>query len=78
MQDAQDAHDDPMNPLLIEAMTRLCSWDGKWPITWVIADTWVIHHSLDEWTMGPDEPATIEQVRELLMRAGGVYELQNY
>lgn len=74
----RDAPDDPMNPLLIEAMTRLCSNDGKWPITWVIGNTWVIHHGFDEWTVGPDEPATTAQVRELLIRSGGVSELQDY
>jgi len=74
----QDASDDPLNPLLIEAMTRLCSWDGKWPITWVIGDDWVIQHDLDEWTVGPDEPATTAQIRELLIQSGGVYELQSY
>lgn len=30
--------DDPLMPLLIEAMTRLCRLNGKWPITWVIGD----------------------------------------
>jgi sarcosine oxidase gamma subunit len=74
----QDAPDDPMSPLLMEAMKRLLCWDGKWPIIWVIGDIWVAHLGPDEWTIGPDEPATTAQVRELLIRANGAYELQDY
>jgi len=74
----QDAQDDPMIPLLMEAMTRILCWDGKWPIIWVIDDTWVAHFGQDEWTIGPDEPATTAKVRELLIQAKGVYELQDY
>lgn len=30
------------------------------------------------WTIGPDEPATKDQVCELLVRSAGIYELQDY
>jgi hypothetical protein len=70
--------DDPLMPILMEAMNRLLSWEGRWPITWVIGDTWVVHHGIGEWTIGPDHPATTEQVRELMIKSGGVFELQDY
>ncbi|MCP1476270.1 hypothetical protein ABIA54_004884 [Pseudomonas sp. EB276 TE3739] len=73
-----DLPDDPLMPILLEAMKRLCTWDGSGPITWVIGDTWVVHHAIGEWTIGPDEPATSEQVRELMVQSGGVFELQDY
>ena len=70
--------DDHLMPILLEAMMRLFSWDGRWPITWVIGDTWVVHHDIGEWTIGPDETATTEQIRELMVRSGGIFELQDY
>ena len=69
--------DDPLMPLLIEAITRLCRLNGKWPIKWVIGDKWVIQHGFDEWTIGPDESATTAQVREVFVQSSGVYELQD-
>jgi hypothetical protein len=70
--------EDPLMPLLMEAMMRLLTGDGKWPITWVVGDTWVVYHGPGDWKIGPDEPATGEQVRELMLRAGGVFELQDF
>lgn len=69
--------EDPLRPLLMEAMTRLLTEVGKWPITSVVGDTWVVYDWPSDWKIGPDEPATAEQVRELMLRAGGVFELQD-
>lgn len=68
---------DPMQPLLVEILRRLLC-DEKVPITWVIGEEWVVYHGGDQWSIGPDEPATREQVCGLLVLSGGVYELQNY
>lgn len=69
---------DVFEDLLIEAGCRLIDPNGKWPITWVIGDSWVVLSEYWEWTVGPDEPATEEQIRELLARSGGTYDLQDY
>lgn len=68
MQDDEDV----LLPLLVEAEMRLCDPKGKWPITWVV------HDGFSQWRIGPDEPATDANITELLVRAGGVYELQDY
>ncbi|WP_104903904.1 hypothetical protein [Pseudomonas sp. LH1G9] len=70
--------DDQLMPILLEAMMRLFSRDGRWPITWVIGDPWGVHHGIGEWSIGPDETATTEQIRELMVRSGGIFELQDY
>jgi len=69
--------DDPLLPLITEATLRFLE-GGKWPIIWVVGDTWVVHHRCGDWTIGPDELATKEQVRELIVRAGGVFELYGF
>lgn len=69
---------DGFEDLLVEAGVRLFDPNGKWPITWVIGDSWVVLSRYWEWTVGPDEPATEEQIRELLTRSGGTYDLQDY
>lgn len=69
---------DVFEDLLIEAGCRLIDPNGKWLITWVIGDSWVVLSEYWEWTVGPDEPATEEQIRELLARSGGTYNLQDY
>lgn len=68
--------DDPLMPLLMEAMSRLLDLNGKWPITWVIGEEWVVFYGMGQWTIGPDDPATEDQVRELLVRASGQFDLQ--
>lgn len=71
-------HDDPLMPLLTECMLRTVTWEAKWPITWVVGDSWVVYHASGEWTVGPDEPASADQVRELMVRSGGDFELQDF
>ena len=39
---AMRGEDDPLMPLLSEAMRRLLRWDGKWSITWLVGDQWVV------------------------------------
>lgn len=63
---------DPLHPLAMENMRRLLLCISG-PITWEVGDTWVVYDGGD-WTIGADEPATEEQVRELMVRAGGVAE----
>ncbi|WP_119138326.1 hypothetical protein [Pseudomonas reidholzensis] len=65
-------------PLLVEAAKQVCDPHGKWAITWVIGDTWVVHDGFGQWRIDPDEQATDAHITELLVRAGGVYELQGY
>lgn len=69
--------EDPLDPLFLEAGMRLITGEGKWPITWLVGDAWVVDYGCGEWTIGPDEPATTGQVRELMISAGGVFELQD-
>ena len=69
---------DGFEDLLTEAGYRLIDPNGKWPITWVIGDSWVVLSEYWEWTVGPDEPATEEHIRDLLARSGGNYDLQDY
>lgn len=68
---------DALQPLLAEAMRRMLIEDHR-PITWVIANEWVVFEETGSWTIGPAEPATADQVRDLLIRSGGIYELQDY
>ncbi|NWC82855.1 hypothetical protein HX798_21555 [Pseudomonas putida] len=68
---------DPLQPLLEEAMRRMLL-EEYGPITWVIGQEWVVHHGAGSWSIGPDEPATKDQVRDLLIRSAGIFELQDY
>lgn len=68
---------DPLQPLLEEAVWRMLV-DDNGPITWIIGQEWVVFHGADSWSIGPDEPATSDQVRDLLVRSTGIYELQDY
>lgn len=68
---------DPLQPLLAEALWRLLG-DEQGPITWVIGEEWVVYQGADRWLIGPDEPVTKDQVRDLLVRSAGTYELQDY
>lgn len=68
---------DPLQPLLAEILFRLLG-DELGPITWLIGQEWVVYQGCGNWLIGPDEPATKDQVRELLVRSGGTYELQDY
>ncbi len=70
--------DDPLTPIYVAGVTRLIAIGGTWPIVLVIDNTWVSYHGNDQWLIGPDEPATAEQVRELMVQSGGIFELLDY
>lgn len=68
---------DTLQPLLAEAVRRMLVADDG-PIIWVIGQEWVVFHGADSsWSIGPDEPATSDQVRDLLVGSAGIYELQD-
>lgn len=54
------------HPLLLSAIMQLIT-DGP-PVVWVVGDTWVRCANC-EYTIATDEPATREQVRQLLVNA---------
>ena len=62
---------------LDEADSRRVQADDYRDITWSIDQEWVIQHGNDSWSVGPDEPATSDQVRDLLVSSDGVYELHD-
>ena len=68
---------DPLRVLLIECMARFLTHDAVYPIRWAVGDSWV-EYDHSGWTIGADEPATAEQVRELVVRSCGVVELLDY
>lgn len=39
-------------------------------VVWIVGDTWVRCEN-SEYTIGADEPATLEQIRQLLIDANG-------
>lgn len=61
---------DPLHTLNLERMRHLLLSKSD-PIIWEVADTWVVLDG-DSWTIGADEPATVDQVRDLMIRADGV------
>lgn len=67
---------DPLHLLSMEKLRRMLL-DKSGPITWEVSDTWVACDG-DGWTIGADEPATEDQVRELMVRAGGVAKVVNF
>jgi hypothetical protein len=69
-----DAQEALISPFLLAAMQCILCGDQNCPKTWIMGDTWVVMHGIGEWTIGPDEPDTLEQVRELLIQADGVFE----
>lgn len=58
---------DEHHPLLLAAMMQLVAFDP--PVLWVVGDTWVRCENC-QYTIGADEPASPEQVRQLLIKAG--------
>lgn len=72
------ASNDPLAPLYAAAVTRLIQAHRVWPLTFLIGDAWVVCRGSDEWLIGPDEPATTDQVRELMAQAGGVFDVTDY
>jgi hypothetical protein len=69
--------DDPLLVLTMECMRRLLTSGAIYPIRWAVGDSWV-EYGLNGWSIDADEPATAAQVRELVVRAGGVVELLEY
>lgn len=57
---------DPLLPLLEEADLRALCGDDHNPILWRVGNQWVEQTGPDKWTTGPDEPATADEVRNLL------------
>lgn len=76
--EATPVPDDPLMPLYVAGVTRLIEAERMWPLTFVIGDVWVVYGGSDKWLIGPDEPATTDQVRELMVLAGGVFEVTDY
>lgn len=63
--------DDPLAPLYELAMTRVLMDNGPWEVGCVVGQSWVMLDSTRQWWVDADEPATAEQVQELVVRAGG-------
>jgi len=76
--EATPVPDDPLTPIYFAGVTWRTAISRTWPIVLVIDDTWVSYHGNDQWFIGPDEPATAEQVRELMVQSGGIFELIDY
>lgn len=56
------------HPLLLAAMRQLISDEPA--VVWIVGDTWVRCEN-SEFTIGADEPATPEHIRQLLIDADG-------
>lgn len=67
---------DPLHPLSVEKLRRMLL-EKSGPITWEVSDTWGACDG-DGWTIGADEPATEDQVRELMVRSDGVAKLVDF
>lgn len=63
--------DDPLAPLYELALIRQIVDDGPWTVGCEVGQSWVMLDSMGQWWVDADEPATAEQVQELVMRAGG-------
>ena len=61
---SQSEHDH--HPLLLAAMVQLIA--DVPAVVWIVGDSWV-RCEKSEYTIGADEPATREQVRQLLIDA---------
>ena len=68
---------DPLDLLTMERTKRCIAYE-PFPIIWIIGKTWVVDHGGDNWLIGPDEPATSDEVRALLVASDYQYELQEY
>lgn len=71
-----DQEFDPLHPLRVEKLRRMLLEKSE-PIVWEVGDTWVVSDG-SNWTIGADEPATEEQVSELIVRTGGVAKVLDY
>lgn len=67
---------DPLNILLVGEM-YLDGTSKSERMIWAVGDTWVINDGTG-WSIGADVPATENEVRQLLMDAGGEAELLDY
>lgn len=67
---------DPLHPLVIEKVRRFLL-DISGPITWEVGDTWVVFDN-GGWRIGADELATEDQVRELMVTAGGIAKVREF
>lgn len=67
---------DPLDVLLVNEMD-LYGTSKSVRIVWEVGDTWVIKEG-SSWAIGADEPASDEDVRELLVGAGGVATILDY
>ena len=64
---------DPLGPLLADFVwCRLRGYCGD--VTWSAGDAWITTDGGD-WWLNDDQPATEDQVREVINRAGGITEL---
>lgn len=67
---------DPLGILLVDEM-YLDGTSKSERMIWAVGDTWVINDG-SGWSIGADVPATENEVRQLLMNAGGEAELLDY
>lgn len=67
---------DPLNILLVNQIDLYDTPKAE-RIVWAVGDTWVINDGLG-WSIGADIPATENEVRQLLIDAGGEAELLDY
>lgn len=56
------------HPLLMVAMVQLIDEAAPRSVLWVVGDTWVRCENC-QYSIGADEPATLAQVRKLLIEA---------
>ncbi|KPG82223.1 hypothetical protein AEQ63_13555 [Pseudomonas sp. RIT-PI-o] len=64
--ETQSAHEE--HPLLLAAMVQLIA--DVPAVVWIVGDTWVRCENC-EYTIDADEPATREQIRQLLVDTDG-------
>lgn len=60
--------------LVREAVAR-ANGERPFPATWWTENTWITCHEIGDWTIGPDEPATLEDVERLLEQSDSKLEL---
>ncbi|UZE86599.1 hypothetical protein [Pseudomonas viciae] len=76
IQPDDDQGHDPLDVLLVNVID-LYGTSKSVRIVWEVGDTWVIKEG-SSWAIGADEPASDEDVRELLISAGGVATILDY
>lgn len=67
---------DPLDLLKLDDMIQFLNGKSG-PLVWEVGDTWVVKDG-SSWIIGADEPATEDDVRQLLISAGGVATILDF